>query len=67
MLSVACSRCGHRGRYRLEAVIVRYGANAPALVTVPELTADCPHRGLAALMEGATFCFPSWAALFWGR
>ena len=60
MLSVAFSRCERRGRYRLEVPIERHGANAPPLVTVPELTADCPHRGLAALMGGATFCFPGW-------
>jgi hypothetical protein len=48
MLEVACSRCG---RYRLDALIGRHGADAGVRVIVPELTADCPRRESAALVE----------------
>jgi hypothetical protein len=66
MLNVACTRCERRGRYRLDTLISRYGADAGVRVIVPELTADCPQRESVALMEavrhpvrGATSCFPN--------
>lgn len=40
MLSVACSRCQRRGRYRLDTLIARRSADAPVRVIVPELIAD---------------------------
>jgi len=59
MLEVACSRCERRGRYRLDKLIARHGADAAVRVIVPELTADCPQWDSVVLMEsGATFCFP---------
>jgi len=42
MLEVACLRCERRGRYRLDMLIARHGADAGAWVIAPELTADCP-------------------------
>jgi hypothetical protein len=44
MLTVACSRCERRSRYRLDTLIARHGADAGVRVIVPELTADCPRR-----------------------
>jgi hypothetical protein len=41
MLEAACSRCKRRGRYRLDTLIGRHGADAGVRVIVPELTADC--------------------------
>ena len=35
MLAVACSRCERRGRYRLDTLIARYGAEAGVRVIVP--------------------------------
>jgi len=64
MLSVACSRCERRGRYRLDTLIARHGADAPVRVIVPELTADCPHRDSAALMERCDILFPEALKLF---
>jgi hypothetical protein len=51
MLEVACSRCNCRGRYRLDTLIARHGAQAGARVIVPELAADCPQRDSTALTE----------------
>jgi hypothetical protein len=64
MLTVACSRCERRGRYRLDALIGRHGAHASARVTVPELTADCTQWRSAALMELCDILFPGLRALF---
>jgi len=52
MHTVACSRCERRGRYRLDS------AAAPAPRLVSELTADCPQRESAALMERCAMLFP---------
>jgi len=49
MLAVACSRCDRRGRYRLDTLIARHGANAPVRIIVPALT---------------TVLFPALRALF---
>jgi len=43
MLTVACSRCDRRGRYRLDTLIGRHGADAGARIIAPEITADCPQ------------------------
>jgi hypothetical protein len=63
MLNVACSRCQRRGRYRLDKLIARHGANAGVRIIVPELTADCPQRNSAALMERCDILFPELAVL----
>jgi len=64
MLTVACSRCEHRGRYRLDNLIARHGANAGVRVIVPDLTADCLRRDTAALMERCDVLFPELLRLF---
>ena len=64
MLTVACSRCERRGRYRLDKLIARHGAEVGARVIAPEITADCPHRDAPALMERCDILFPALAALF---
>ena len=67
MLKVACSRCERRGRYRLDNLIARHGADAPMRVIVPELTADCPLRESPALMERCDILFPELRELFRAR
>jgi hypothetical protein len=64
MLQVACSRCERRGRYRRDNLIAPHGADAGVRVIVPELTADCPQRGSAALMERCDVLFPELSTLF---
>lgn len=64
MLTVACSRCKRRGRYRLDKLIARYGADASGRIMVPELTADCPQREAAALWERCDILFPDTPTLF---
>jgi len=54
MLQVACSRCDRRGRYRLDTLIARHGADAGVRVILPALVADCRRCGGG----GATCCFP---------
>lgn len=58
MPNVACSRCDRRGRYRLDKLIASHGADAPTRIIVAELTATCPHRDSAALMERCDILFP---------
>jgi len=67
MLEVACSRCERRGRYRLDTLIARHGADAPVRVIVPELTADCPQRDSVVLMERCDVLFPELLQLFPAR
>jgi len=67
LLAVACSRCERRGRYRLDNLIVRHGADAGVRVIVPELTAGCPQRESAALMERCDVLFPGLPDLFRAR
>jgi len=56
-----------RGRYRLDNLIARHGADAGVRVIVPELTADCPQRESAALRERCDVLFPEPLALFPAR
>jgi len=58
------SRCDRRGRYRLDNLIGRHGADAPVRVTGPELTAGCPQRKSAAVMERCDVLFPELGTLF---
>jgi hypothetical protein len=55
---------GRRGRYRLDRLIARHGADAGARISVPELTANCPRRDSASLMERCDVLFSGMAALF---
>jgi hypothetical protein len=64
MQQVACSRCERRGRYRIDNLIGRHGANAGVRIIVTELTADCPQRDSAALMERCDGLFPGLPTLF---
>ena len=64
MLAVVCSRCERRGRYRLDTLIARHGADPGARVIVPEITADCPQRESAVLMERCDILFPDLLKLF---
>jgi len=67
MLAVACSRCERRGRYQLGTLIGRHGGDAPVRVVVPEITADCPQRDSAALMERCDHLFSELLKLFPAR
>jgi hypothetical protein len=64
MLQVACSRCDRHGRYRLDTLIARHGADAGVRITVSELTADCPRRDSDALRERCDILFPDLLRLF---
>ena len=67
MLTVACSRCERRGRYRLDNLIARHGADAGVRVIVPGLTAGCPQRDSVVLMERCDTLFPGLLKLFQPR
>jgi len=64
MLTVAYSRCERRGRYPLNTLLARHGADAGVRVTVPDLTVDCPRRDNAALMVRCDVLFPELRTLF---
>jgi len=44
MLNVICDRCGRRGRYRLDKLIVKCGAGSHVQPLQDDLTRDCPHK-----------------------
>ena len=67
MLTVACSRCERRGRYRLDTLITRHGADAGMHVIVPGLVAACPRWESAALVERCEILFPELRDLFRAR
>jgi len=64
MFTVACSRCERRGRYRLDSLIARHGADALVRIIVPDLTADCPQRASPAPTERCDVLFPELVSLF---
>jgi hypothetical protein len=49
-VTIACTRCLRRGRYRLATLIARYGADMPAADLLRIVSADCPARAKASPM-----------------
>jgi len=67
MLQVACSRRQRCGRYRLDTLVGRHGADAAARIILAELTAESPQRYAARLMEKCNILFPELLTLFLRR
>lgn len=44
MLRIECDRCGRAGRYRIDKLVAKYGADASIQPLQEEITADCPRR-----------------------
>jgi hypothetical protein len=67
VLTVACSRCERAGRYRLDTLITRHGADfdVPALLRV--LSADCPKRESLSAYELCGIRCPELPAFFLGK
>jgi len=42
--NVECDKCGRRGRYHVDRLIMRYGLDAKLFDWSDEITADCPRR-----------------------
>ncbi len=55
LLDVFCSRCGRRGRYRIETLIDRFGADARLPDVASTLEEGCPQKGDPA---GCLVTFP---------
>jgi hypothetical protein len=66
-LAVACSRCDRAGRYRLETLIARHGADfgVPGLLSV--LSADCPKRASVSAYDLCGIHCPELPTLFLGK
>ena len=45
IVDVGCEACGRAGRYRLPALLERFGPAAGLPDVLAALAADCPHRG----------------------
>lgn len=56
-----------RGCYRFDGQIARYCDGSVARNMISELTADCPRRDSASLMERCDVFFPGCAKLFYVR
>ncbi len=63
-LAIACNRCGRAGRYRLDRLIWRHGANfaVPALLRL--LSADCPKRESVSVYDLCGIHCPELPGLF---
>jgi hypothetical protein len=44
VLNVECDKCGRRGRYHVDRLIMRYGLDAKLFDWSDEITANCPRR-----------------------
>jgi hypothetical protein len=44
VLNVECDKCGRRGRYRLDRLIMRYGIDAKLFDWSDEITSHCPRK-----------------------
>jgi hypothetical protein len=44
VLDVACNRCDRAGKYRLETLIARHGADFGIPALLRQLSEDCPKR-----------------------
>jgi hypothetical protein len=67
VLTVACSRCERAGRYNLDTLIARYGADfgIPDLLGV--LSADCPKRKSITAYDRCGVHCPELPAFFLGK
>jgi hypothetical protein len=66
VLAVACSRCDRAGRYKLDTLIARYGADfgIPDLLAV--LSEDCPKRASVTIYDRCGVHCPDLPSLFLG-
>jgi hypothetical protein len=61
-IDLACTRCERRGRYQLEKLVARLGADFAMTDLAGEL-ADCPRRTSPAWSERCDVYFPGLAKL----
>ena len=57
VLECHCDRCGRAGRYRVETLIERYGADTGLPAVASALEEGCPKKGLHS------GCFLVWEGL----
>jgi hypothetical protein len=51
VLNVECAKCGRRGRYHLDRLIMRYGIDAKLFEWSDEIKADCPRKNAKNLYD----------------
>jgi hypothetical protein len=63
LLGVVCEPCRRCERYKVEGLILQYGANAklpdllPLVRKLTTLLADCPKRGSVSIYDGCKAVF----------
>ena len=68
VLTVACSRCGRAGKYRLETLIARHGADFGIPDLLRLLSDDCPKRkSVTPSTIAAAFIVRSYPRFSWAR
>jgi hypothetical protein len=66
VLTVACSRCERAGRYKLDTLIVRHGADFGIPELLPLLSDDCPKRKSITVYDLSGIYRPELPAFFLG-
>jgi hypothetical protein len=64
VLRVACRKCDRAGRYSVEGLIERHGADAGLPDWKDTITADCPLRAQPAVWNLCGAHFPDLLALY---
>ena len=67
VLAVACSRCERAGRYKLDTLIARHGAEFGIPDLLRLLSDDCPKRASVTVYGRCGFTVPSCRLSFWAR
>jgi hypothetical protein len=44
VLYLHCEKCGRKGKYRIDRLVEKRGANAKLIDWLDEVTADCPRK-----------------------
>jgi len=67
VLAVACSRCERAGKYRLETLIARHGADFGIPDLLRQLSDDCPKRKSITVYDRCGVHCPQLPSFFLGK
>lgn len=66
MLTLACDRCGRRGRLSVARLLAEWGEHAALADIMDELTANCPRRVTHGVYDRCDPRWPDLSALLMG-
>ena len=66
MLTLACNRCGRRGRLSVARLLAEWGEHMALADISDEITASCPQRKVRGVYEQCAVGWPDLPGLFAG-